>query len=123
MMGFLLLANLSNAYQIIVPGSRSSLFIALDSFWPLSNLFMLFVSITIAIVGQLKGWRRFAPLVMGFWFPTLVVCMNIFGRTGITGTIAGVYSAIALSLLAWVVRTAKEEPEVVYEYKSTFQLS
>src|SRR3712207_650728 len=33
MMVTLLLANLSNAYQIVAPGAKSTLFLILDSFW------------------------------------------------------------------------------------------
>ena len=72
---------------------------------------------------QLNGWKRFVPLFVGLWFPVLIVCMNVFGRAGITGTIAGVYSAVAWSLLAIVVYTTKEEPEVVYVSKPAYQLS
>jgi hypothetical protein len=123
MMGALLLANLSNVYQIVAPGVKSALFLILDSFWPLSNLLMLVVGITVIVAKQLKGWRRFVPLLVGLWFPVLVVCMNIFGRAGISGTIAAVYSATAWSLLAISVLTAKKEPEVVYERKPIYQLS
>jgi hypothetical protein len=123
MMGALVLASLSNVYKIIAPGTRSPLFILLDSFWPLSNLLMLVVGITVAAAKRLKGWKRFIPLLVGLWFPVLVVCMNVFGRDGVTGTIAGVYSAVAWSLLAIVVYTTKEEPEVVYVRKPAYQLS
>jgi hypothetical protein len=123
MMGALLLANLSNAYQLVAPGATSALFFILDAFWPLSNLSMLVVGITVAVAKRLKGWRRFVPLVVGLWFPVLVVCMNLFGRAGISGTIAGVYSAVAWSLLAIMVLTTKEEAAVVYEYKPVYQLS
>lgn len=111
----LLLANLSNLYQIIVPGTASRLFLILDSFWPLSNLLMLVVGITVVVAKQLKGWRRFVPLLVGLWFPVLVVCMNFFGRAGVTGVIAAWYSAIAWSLLAITVLITKEAPVVIYK--------
>jgi hypothetical protein len=62
MLGALLLAALSNVYKIIEPGTRSPLFFMLDAFWPLSNLAMFVVGITVAVARQLKGWRRFIPL-------------------------------------------------------------
>jgi hypothetical protein len=105
----LLLANLSNLYQLILPGASTKLFFILDSFWPISNLLMLVTSVTVLVAKRLQGWRRFVPLVAGLWLPVLIVSANIFGRTGTTGTISGVYSAIAYSLMALAVLTAKEE--------------
>ena len=104
---FLLLAKLSNLYQVVLPGDRSLAFIILDSFWPLSNLLMLVVGITIAIARRLQGWRRFVPLFVGCWFPVMIISMNLFGRGGTTGTIGAVYSAIAWSLLAVALLTIK----------------
>jgi hypothetical protein len=123
MLGALLLAALSNVYKIIEPGTTSPLFFMLDAFWPLSNLAMFVVGITVAVARQLRGWRRFIPLFAGLWFPVLVVCMNLFGRAGITGTIAGVYSAVAWSLLAFMVLTTKEEAVLVYKSSPAYTLS
>jgi hypothetical protein len=123
MLGSLMLANVSNAYQIILPGTRSQFFIILDSFWPLSNLLMLVIGITVAIAKKIKGWRRFVPLMVGLWFPFLVLCMNLFGRSGITGTIGAVYSAVAWSLLALMILRTAEENVVVYEYKPAYPAS
>jgi hypothetical protein len=119
----LLLANLSNLYQIVSPGSRSGLFLILDFFWPVSNLLMLVIGITVVAAKQVKGWQRFMPLLVGLWFPVVIVCMNLFGRAGVTGTIAGVYSAIAWSLLAIMIRTTKEEPTLIYKLVPVYQLT
>lgn len=112
-LGALLLANLSNLYQLIEPGAATPLFFFLDSFWPISNLLMLPVGITVIAAQKLTGWKRFIPLLVGLWFPVLVVCMNVFGRDGISGTIAGVYSAIAWSLLAIAILRTREKTEVI----------
>ena len=117
----LLLADLSNIYQIILPGDRSLLFVVLDAFWPISNLLMLVTGITVLKVKGLPGWHRFIPLLVGCWLPVLVLCGIIFGRTTITGTIAGAYAAIAWSLLAIVVmkpaKVRAEEKQVAVAYE------
>jgi hypothetical protein len=117
----LLLADLSNIYQIILPGDRSLLFVVLDAFWPISNLLMLVTGITVLKVKGLSGWHRFIPLLVGCWLPVLVLCGIIFGRTTITGTIAGAYAAIAWSLLAIVVmkpaKVRAEEKQVAVAYE------
>jgi hypothetical protein len=123
LLGSLFLANLSNAYQIISPGSRSLLFIVLDSFWPLSNLLMLIVGIKVVLAKELTGWRRFVPLLVGLWLPVLIASVQLFGRTGVSGTIAAMYSAIAWSLLAIAVMKTAEEPEMVYHYEPAFPAS
>ncbi|HEX2532337.1 MAG TPA: hypothetical protein VHK69_01305 [Chitinophagaceae bacterium] len=114
LLGSLGLATLSNAVQLFDPGNRSLLFIVLDAFWPVSNLLMGAAAITVAVAGRLNGWRRFVPLLAGAWLPVLVVCAAVFGRTGVTGTIAGVYSAIAWSVLALMIRSTPEAHRVVY---------
>lgn len=96
----LLLATLSNLYQLLRPGADTTLFFALDAFWPISNALMLITGITVAAAGRLRGISRFVPLMAGLWLPVLVVCLNLFGRTGTTGYVTGIYSAIAWSLLA-----------------------
>ncbi|HEV7332814.1 MAG TPA: hypothetical protein VGN63_17375 [Flavisolibacter sp.] len=119
-LSFLLLANFSNWIQLVMPGDRSLLFIVLDSFWPLSNLLMLVVGIKVVIENRLQGWRRFVPLLVGCWFPVMIICMNLFGRGGTTGTIAAVYSAIAWSILAVMVlftgEKARELPSTKLEF-------
>jgi hypothetical protein len=106
----LVLADLSNLYQLVWPGSRSLPFIILDSFWPISNLLMLVMGIAIFRAKVLQGWTRWVPLFVGCWLPVMVICGIFYGRTGVTGTVAGVYSAVAWSLLAVVIiRTGKGE--------------
>lgn len=41
--GTLTLANASNLYALVAPNEKSTLFLVLDAFWPLSNLTMLIV--------------------------------------------------------------------------------
>lgn len=119
----LFLANLSNAYQVVLPGSRSLLFIILDSFWPLSNLLMLIVGIKVVYAKELNGWRRFVPLFVGMWLPVFFVTVHIFGRTGFSGTIGALYSAIAWSLLAIMIMKTGDEPVIKYSYENAFPAS
>lgn len=100
--GTLLLANASNVYQIITP-DKSPVFWALDAFWPISNLVMLAVGITAAVVGRLRGWQRYVPLAVGLWFPLAMLILTLLGRTPLAFWIGGAYSAVAWSLLALVV--------------------
>lgn len=107
----LLLANLSNLHQLLLPGADTALFFVLDAFWPISNGLMLITGITVAAAGRLRGFSRYVPLLVGLWLPVLVVCINLFGRTGTTGLVTGIYSAIAWSLLAiTIIRNAHMAP-------------
>ncbi|GAA4453353.1 hypothetical protein GCM10023189_18250 [Nibrella saemangeumensis] len=98
--GSLILANFSNVYAGLFPGDRPLLFIILDAFWPISNLLMLVIGITVIVKKGLSGWRRYVPLFVGLWLPTMLVLMITLGRVGTVGTISSFYSAIAWSLLA-----------------------
>ncbi|PSR56032.1 hypothetical protein AHMF7605_22295 [Adhaeribacter arboris] len=106
----LLLAEASNVYLLIFPKDRTTLFWILDSFWPISNLIMLLVGITVVWAKVLPGWHRLVPLLVGMWFPIASLAMVILGRTSTAFIIGGVYSAVAWSLLAIVVLISKEQP-------------
>ena len=100
----LVLANLSNLYQMVAP-DKSVFFFVLDAFWPLSNLVMLVVGITVIAAKKLDGWPRFVPLLMGLWFPLAMLTRLLPAGINIPGSIVGLYSAVAWSLLAIVVLT------------------
>jgi hypothetical protein len=104
------LANLSNIYALVAPGNKSAaLFIILDSFWPISNLIMLVVGITVVAVKGLPGWRRYVPLATGLWFPLTMLTMILVGRNSPLLVFVPWYSAIAWSLLAVAVLTCPEK--------------
>lgn len=105
--GTLMLANLSNLYASIVPGYKSTLFIFLDAFWPISNLIMLVVGITVVAAKGLPGWRRYVTLVVGLWFPLTVLVMTGAGRNSLLLGFVPYYSVIAWALLAAVTLTGK----------------
>ncbi|PSR56034.1 hypothetical protein AHMF7605_22305 [Adhaeribacter arboris] len=104
----LTLANISNVYQLLAPQDKSILFMTLDSFWPISNLVMLIVGISIIKAKVLPSWKRYVPLVVGLWFPLTMLIMALVGRDAPIMVFVPYYSAVAWSLLAIVVLTVKE---------------
>ena len=80
-MVFLSLGNCWNLYELIQPGAGTELYNRLDAFWPISNLWMFVTGLTIAIKGQLKGWKRYTPLLVGCWAPLGIILWIIFSRT------------------------------------------
>jgi hypothetical protein len=107
----LILANISNVYQLFAPRDKSILFIILDAFWPISNLIMLVVGITVIRAKVLSGWQRFVPLVVGLWFPLTALGLIFVGRDAPVMVLVPYYTAIAWSLLAIVVLTNQEKPK------------
>ncbi|HUP11658.1 MAG TPA: hypothetical protein VM187_05590, partial [Niastella sp.] len=66
----------------------------------ISNFFMLVTGITIARLGNLKGWRRYVPLAVGCWLPLGFVLWALFTRTpGVLLTLS-IYSLVMWSLMA-----------------------
>jgi hypothetical protein len=112
----LTLAQCWNVWVIIEPISNHIIYRILDMCWPLSNLCMLIIGITILVSKQITGWKRFIPLFVGLWLPSLIVTSITAGQH--TPYIAGPYSAIAFCLLGYVVFTlpANSKNETV-EYK------
>jgi hypothetical protein len=98
------LANVSNLYQMLLPGHSSALFFALDAFWPLSNLAMVVVGIAVIGAKVLSGWRRYVPLAVGLWFPLTMLGVALVGRTSPYLFYVPYYSALAWMLLALAVR-------------------
>ncbi len=62
------IANVSNVIQIFVERDKPSYFIFFDLFWPLSNIIMLIVGITVLTTKGLPGWKRYIPLATGSGF-------------------------------------------------------
>ncbi|HEU4902893.1 MAG TPA: hypothetical protein VFT06_08875 [Flavisolibacter sp.] len=108
-MACLLLADCWNIYEWIQPRAETTLYFILDAFWPIGNLCMLVSGITIAAQGVLKGWRRYVPLAVGLWLPLGLVLWAIFSRTPGMLLIAGIYSALAWSLMAIGIITGADK--------------
>ena len=101
--GTLVIANISNVYQLLLPGEKTVMFIILDAFWPLSNLIMLGVGIAVIVAKGLPGWRRYVPLAVGLWFPFTVLCMGVTGSWAAATPASSLYSTVAWTVLAVVV--------------------
>ena len=97
-------AQVFNINVIVHGGQPSSLQTNLDLFWPISNGFMLVTGIAVVLAKRIQGWHRWIPLLTGSWLPVLLIC-NALGFRNLY--VAGFYSAIAWTLLAVVVYTAK----------------
>lgn len=107
-LGTLFLANISNVYAFFAPQNRSMLMIILDSFWPISNLVMLIVGITVIVSKGLSGWQRFIPLVAGLWFPFAMASRILLRGMHLPFNLVFTYSAIAWTLLAIVAITQQK---------------
>ncbi len=103
--GTLLIANVSNVYQLLFPGEKTATYYALDAFWPISNLIMAGVGITVIAAKGLPGWRRYVPLAAGLWFPFTVLCMALMGSWEAATPASSLYTAVAWTVLAVVVLT------------------
>ena len=51
----LVLANVWNVFEIVSPGSQSIVYMVLDFFWPISQLVLLIIGITVVAVRGLPG--------------------------------------------------------------------
>ena len=101
---FLLLAQAFNVDVLIHGSIYNELQTSLDPFWPISNGFMLVTGVAVLRANQLQGWHKWIPLITGFWLPTLLLLRG-FGIESFY--FAGFYSAIAWTLLAVVIYTAR----------------
>lgn len=91
-------------------GRESVVFNITDAAWPLSMLWMLVIGVSVILANQLSGWRRFAPLLCGLWFPIGMVAMIAFG--GESGVVASGLSALLWLLLGYVARNSGESSSV-----------
>lgn len=102
-LAFLSLANIWNIWNIFQPNADTVLYRILDFTWPASNVWMLVVGITIAIVNRLKGWHRWAPFLVGLWLPIGLLSIGVLGRGNASLYVAGFYSAVTWFLLAFMI--------------------
>jgi hypothetical protein len=107
-LGTLLLANSSNVYAIVAPKNQSTVMMVLDSFWPISNLVMLILGITVLVTKGLFGWKKFVPLLAGLWFPFAMASRALLSGIHLPFDLVFTYSALAWTLLAAVAITYKK---------------
>lgn len=85
--------------------------------WLLSNSWMLIIGITAVSAKVLFCWKRFVPLIVGFWYPLMILPYIVFGSII---NLAGPYSAFAFALLGVVVYRSGEEQK---EYFANIELA
>ena len=65
---------------------------------------MIVTGIAVLRANQLQGWHKWVPLIVGCWLPVMLLLKGL----GIENLyLAGFYSAIAWTLLAIVIYTAR----------------
>lgn len=112
-LSFLLIAGSSDLVTMLKIHVPENVFFYWDLFWPLSNCLMLVTGITIAVAGQLHGWRRCVPLITGLWLPVTML-VKIYSSPQYMAYIGGTYSLILWTLMAYVAHS-RHEPEVEYK--------
>ena len=105
-------ANISNMYQWAMPDNKPPFFFYIDMCWPLSNLIMLVVGITIVRAKKITGTKRFIPLVVGFWFPVSIGALIMLGKNNFSMMIGGIYSAGAWIALALMISRLPERLKI-----------
>lgn len=88
----LLVANVSNVWQLVAPTYKPLLFTVLDMAWPLSNILMLAVGVVVLRAGRLRGYGRWVPLAVGLWLPLTLA---------LSPTLMAVHFSNLYSLFAW----------------------
>jgi hypothetical protein len=97
------LANCWNTWNILQIDPHYKLYEILDLTWPLSNVWMLVISITIIINKRLESWLRWVPLVVALWLPMAMAMIVSIGRNSISLLLPGIYSAVAWFLLGYMI--------------------
>ena len=100
-LSFLFMAGSSDLVTLLKIPVPENLFFYWDLFWPLSNCLMLVTGITIAIAGRLQGWRRWVPLITGFWLP-VTLAVKVYLSPQYMAYIGGTYSLVMWTLMAYV---------------------
>jgi hypothetical protein len=102
----LLLALLWSLQEIIHSGVDTSgvFYRVTDAAWPLSHLLMLVVGILTLRAGVWRGWRRFAPLLVGLALPVAIAAALAPGQAGM-GSAFGVMTTAGFFALGYSVRT------------------
>ncbi|WP_324677616.1 hypothetical protein [Hymenobacter sp. GOD-10R] len=108
MFSTLILANFWNMYHAFHPNAWTLLYRALNMFWPISNLMMLLVGICVLRAEELIGWRRYVPLLVGLWLPSITLVYGCLGSNAGAMLFDACYSTSAWMILGYAVRTNPE---------------
>lgn len=91
--------------EMVAPKTPFIVSFEFDFLWPFSAFFMTIAGVVILRAKKLKGWKRFMPLLVGFWLP-LTLCIYYFTQNSLLSfVISGIYSTVAFSLLGFGVAT------------------
>ena len=101
----LLLAFLWSLQEITYSGiDKGGVFYGVtDAAWPLSHLFMLVIGILTLRAGVWKGWRKFAPLMVGLALPVAMAAALVAGKSAM-GIAFGVMTTAGFFTLGYSVR-------------------
>jgi hypothetical protein len=106
---FLFLALCWSVFEIFAPNSSSPIFYYLNFSWPLAGFLMIVTGIVIIRAKKLKGWKRYMPLLAGFWFPQTVLIYLIDPNSFTWLVISGIYATVVFSLLGFVLAISEHE--------------
>lgn len=110
---FLFIAQVWNI-MVIFDAPRTNAWYLLDTFWPLSNLCMIAVGVSVIIRKRIHGWKRYIPLIAGLWLPYTFGMFQLLGGKIPAIPYVGLYSAIAWILLGIVAYTTGIKRTEVY---------
>lgn len=96
----LFVADISNVWQLVAPDYKPSLFWALDIFWPVSHVMMLFVGFATVRARALSRYQTWLPVAMGLWFPLTMA----LSQTPVVLHFSNIYSLFAWTLMALTLR-------------------
>lgn len=110
--GTLSLANLSNIMLVLSGRTTAPAYFFLDLSWPLSNVLMLILGVSIMPKRGIPKTLRRCIFLTGTWLPLSVVPMLFLGRSTPLFLFGAVYSLLNWGLLAYVTfRLARREEE------------
>ncbi|QRQ99795.1 hypothetical protein [Dyadobacter sandarakinus] len=95
----LVIADISNVWQLIAPAYKPFLFWALDICWPLSHVLMLAVGAATIRAKKLGDYRAWLPVAMGLWFPLTI----ILSKTSFVLHFSNIYSLVIWTLMAFIL--------------------
>ena len=99
------IANVSNLINLFEQANSVPFFFYLDLFWPISHSLMFILGILVLSQKNLTGWKKYAPLIFGSWFPISMLMMTLGGRQPIVFYSMEIFNMIGFASLALLVRS------------------
>lgn len=110
----LALATVWSVAFVVAPTAGGPILAALESAWPLSQLLLLVMGVTVVVARRWPGSARWLPLLGGLWFPVSMAAVTAGGflATAVPAAwIAISYTAVGLAVagpVAAAFGTARE---------------